>query len=229
VTRGIAITTVIVAASLFLVVEAFKTSHQNDRRMLSVLLAELNHRVKNNLSIVSSLVTLKDAELADQADLSDLNNQVKAVMKVHETLQESENVSRLPLRPFVDDLLSSVFAHHKDQGIRIRNDVDDVEMDSKRAVVLGLIVTELATNARKYAFDRTENAELRVELKHDAPHRSYVLTVSNNGAPIPEGVCLDNADSLGLQLVSHLVTQLSGSIRMQRAPTPRFVIRFPID
>jgi two-component sensor histidine kinase len=88
-----------------------------------------------------------------------------------------------------------------------------------------MIVTELAANAIEHGFDDTGPARFSVSMSGEDEH--HVLTVSNTGAPFPEDIDLENPQTLGLQLVSALVSQLDGTIEVRRRPSPVFSIRIP--
>jgi PAS domain S-box-containing protein len=193
------------------------------------LLRELNHRVKNNLAMVLSLIRLKDSELGVAADLSDLVSLIDSVRSVHERLEQTQTADRLALKPYVQDLLSAVFSFSTRQPVVIDNDIDDIELSTKLTVPLGLILSELATNAAKHGFSRTQAPRFSVSMVIDAATSRYVLTVSNNGAPFPEEVGMNNCQTLGVRLVSALVGQLGGHIELSRTPHPVFTITWPME
>jgi hypothetical protein len=192
------------------------------------LMRELNHRVKNNLSMVSSLISMKESRLGREADLTDLRNQVNAIQKVHETLQQSDDLSYVNLKEYVAGMLSSVCQYSRSRGVTIENNVPDILLPTQDAVSLGLIVNETATNAVKHGFTGDDEARFTVAMEDDSTGENYILTISNTGRPFPEDVDLDNPSGLGLQLVSALVAQLKGTLELQRSPNPVFTIRFPI-
>jgi two-component sensor histidine kinase len=189
------------------------------------MLREMHHRVKNNLSLVSSLISLKD-DTVSEVDLSDLQSQVEAVRFVHEQLQSVEDNDRIDFRAYVHDLLSQlpVSSPHG----RVDLDIEQVEpshIESKTAVPLGLIVNEIATNAVKHAFDGADVRRFTVTFSDLGP--DYLLEVSNTGTPIPDEIDLENPTGLGMQLITGLVHQLDGSIDLTRRPNTVFTIRFP--
>jgi PAS domain S-box-containing protein len=193
------------------------------------LLRELNHRVKNNLRMVSSLVELKDSALSDAVDLSDIRHQVQAIEKVHASLQDSGEITHVRLRRYVDDILSTVFRSFTSQAVTIENHIPDISVRTKAAVPIGLIINETATNAIKHGFTGDDEAHFTVGLEADAEEENYVLTLSNTGVPLPENVDVENPQTLGLQLIQALVSQLQGRLEVQRTPSPVFTIRFPIS
>nr|WP_269851439.1 sensor histidine kinase [Methanosarcina horonobensis] len=105
--------------------------------------------------------------------------------------------------------------------------------DMDIAVLLGIIVNELISNSLKYAFTKSEDGEIRVQLsrekKNNETHKSlFSLTISDNGKGIPESLELGNVESLGLQLVSILIDQLDGEIKLRRDHGTEFVITFEV-
>jgi PAS domain S-box-containing protein len=200
------------------------------------LLREVHHRVKNNLALVSSLISLKESS-APGVDLSDLRNRVDAVRHVHEELESLEDRDAVDVGRYLHSLLSQLFQSLSAHPVEIDMETFDIQLPSKHVVPIGLIVNELATNAVKHAFStgrpgaaRTEGpgttpATFRVTFRRDA--RTLILVVSNSGPPLPEEIDLRNPRSLGLQLVTGLAAQLGGTVEVVRGPSPEFTISMP--
>ena len=191
-----------------------------------LLMQELNHRIKNNLSMVNSLIGLKDEE--SESDLSDIMHQIEAVRLIHEKLYRSESISSIRVQGYFQELLEMVFASFSSRPVEILNRTDDIQVPTNLAVILGLMVNEIATNALKYGFDDGEKPVFRVEMTAENAANRYVLTLSNTGRPFPEHKGLENSGTLGLQLISTLVDQLDGEIELQKSPHPVFTISFPM-
>lgn len=193
------------------------------------LMQELNHRVKNNLSLVSSLISLKQSAVGNDVDLSDIRNQVRAIEKVHQSLQDSDDITHINLKSYVTDILSSVFQSSIGNDVIIENNVPDIPVRTAAALPLGLIINETATNALQHGFTGQESPRFAVALEKDGDKNEYLLTISNTGQPFPEDADIENHPGLGLQLVSALVAQLHGTLELQRKPQPLFTIRFPMS
>ena len=190
------------------------------------LMRELNHRIKNNLSMVSSLINLKASDT--DTDLSDIQHQIDSIGLIHEKLHQSESVTELPARGYIGDLLSSIFSSFSARHVKIETDIDDISIPTKSAMSLGLIINEIATNAIKYGFTDPEQALFYVEMKEDRENSCYEVTLSNTGSAFPEEIDIDSAQTLGLRLISALTAQLEGTIDLQRTPRPVFTVRFPV-
>lgn len=191
------------------------------------LMQELGHRVKNNLMMVSSLISLKDSALGGRADLTDIKRQVEAILLLHEKLDGMERVNNIDFGKYVEELVENLFSFSR-KPVKLEIDITDILLPTKQAVPLGLIVNEIATNAVKHGLTDEEEANFSVSLREVPAAGEYILTLSNNGKPFPEGIDLENPSTLGLRLVSALVSQLNGTVELTRAPHPVFTIRFPM-
>ena len=205
------------------------TQQRKTEREKVYLMSELNHRVKNNLALISSLVYLKDSELGDAADLGDLMGQIKAVQMVHAKLFQTNEVTHINVKDYLNDLLDSLFSSLTNLPVTIVCSMENELIETKTAGSIGLIINELATNAIKYGFNSEEEPRFTVELRKDKPDRKYELIVSNTGNPFPENVDIHNSASLGLQLINTLVDQIEGTIQLERCPQPKYTIRFPTE
>lgn len=192
------------------------------------LVDELNHRVKNNLAMVASLIRLKDADLGNSADLSDLANQVNAIVAVHDRLRQTDRLARIRFRDYIDELLRAVLAYREGSPVTLENRVEDIEVPTRTAVSLALVINELATNAVKHAFPGTTQPRFRVIMRELAEPDQYILEISNSGKPFPDSVSVQAPLTSGLRLVQTIVRQLGASIELHRQPCTTFRIRIPI-
>lgn len=191
------------------------------------LMRELNHRIKNSLLMISSLISLKDSET--EVDLSDIQHQIKAIGLIHEKLNQTENVTEISCRDYFDDLLNSIFNAFTTQRVRVEKDIDDISVSIKTALTLGLIINEIATNAIKHGFSHKEEAVFTIEMKKDKENNECDLILSNTGNSFPEEVNFRSTDTLGIRLINSLVAQIDGTIELKKKPNPVFTIRFTIE
>lgn len=191
------------------------------------LMSELNHRVKNNLAMVASLVSLKQSAVSDVVDLSDITNQINTIRSLHEKLQHSQDVSHVDAAPYLEEVVRSAVSNQHRPDVELEITIDHVILPTKTATSLGLIISELATNAVKHGFAGESKSRFAVTMQTDESTGEQVLTVSNTGREFPPDIDLEKPRSLGLQLVTALTGQLRGRLELQRSPTPVFIIRFP--
>ncbi|MFW5769266.1 MAG: PAS domain-containing protein [Spirochaetota bacterium] len=191
------------------------------------LMKELNHRIKNNLLMISALIRLKQSNL-EGVDLSDIEHQIDAIRIVHEKLETTEEVTHIDFRGYVQDLVTTIFSSFAGKAVNFENRITDIRLTTRKAIPLGLIINELAVNTIQHGCSSEEECRFGIEM-HADPAGGYDLAVWNTGNPFPGDVDLENPDTLGLRLITALVRQLGGTIELERTPTPRFTIRFPKD
>jgi PAS domain S-box-containing protein len=191
------------------------------------LMNELNHRVKNNLLMISSLLSMKNAILGDRVDLSDIKSQIEAIRIVHEQLFQTEEVTHINIRNYFQELLETIFTSFTSKPVEIDNRVETVELPTKPAISLALILNEIATNAIKHGFNEEEPPRFTVTMQSDGTG-NHTLSMENSGNPLPPDIDIETADTLGLQLIRSLVHQLEGDIEISSRQPPRFTLRFAV-
>jgi len=199
--------------------ELIGTIHEKE-----ALLREVHHRVKNNFQIISSLINLQAANTADQTALRDLQRRIHSMALVHELLYESEDISSIDIRTYIERLVSSIMEGYRSEGIGYRTEIARLNVPIETAIPLGLIINELITNSLKHAF--RGRGEILIKLEGDD---KYTLTVADNGAGLPENFIMEESDSLGLQLVRGLVDQLEGDLEVSVGEGTEFRIKFSVS
>ena len=172
-----------------------------------ILLKEIHHRVKNNLQIVSSMLNMQIRKISDPKmieTLRDSQNRVMSMALVHEHLYRGKDFSHIDLKNYITALGKGLFQTYSEtnSGVRLDIDIRDIYVDINDAVPLGLISNELITNSLKYAFKGKKGGILSITANED-PH-GLTFIIADNGAGLPEGITLENQDSLGLRLVHTL-------------------------
>jgi PAS domain S-box-containing protein len=194
-----------------------------------VMLKEIHHRVKNNLQVISSLLSIQSTYLADPRDaghFQESRDRIRTMALVHEKLYQSNDLASVDFGPYAERLATNLFRSYTGSGgrINLHIDVKDISLDADQAVPCGLIVNELVTNALKYAFPDGRNGTITVAVKHDKDH--YLLIVSDDGIGMRADFDLAETESLGLQLVNMLASQLDGTVEMDVSAGTKFIVRF---
>lgn len=180
-----------------------------------LLLAEVNHRVKNSLQIVTALLGLHARGLGDSAGrdaLHEAQARVSIVAAIHERLYMSGGHSDLDIGTFLQNLLSDTLSSASEAG-RVRLSFvaePDIRLDAARAVSLALVLNELATNSVKYAWGEQGAGRLDVLVRREG--RDLVIDFADDGPGLPEDFHLDGSGGLGLRIVNVLVRQLRGGL-----------------
>ncbi|MGQ9854233.1 MAG: PAS domain S-box protein [Candidatus Oleimicrobiaceae bacterium] len=195
-----------------------------------LLLKEIHHRVKNNMQVISSLLSLQSSYLTDPrmlAIFNDSQNRVKSMALIHEKLYQSKNLVRVDFAEYTRSLISHLFDSYGVDPERISTEVqsDDVDLAIDTGISCGLIVNELVSNALKHAFPGGRKGKVTVALER--VNGAYVLQVSDDGVGFPPHVDFRNTESLGLQLVNTLTDQLEGNIELRCSGGATFTISFP--
>lgn len=195
-----------------------------------VLLREIHHRVKNNMQIISTLLTLQSAQVNDQKLIQlyrESQDRIQAMALIHEKLYQSKDISQINLRDYVESMVSDLIYSYERESriIEADLDVEDILMNIDTAVPCGLIINELVSNSLKYAFPG-DNGTVKIYLRRLNDNK-YCLKVSDDGIGLPENFDtekIEKIDTLGLQIVNNLVNQIEGSLKISRPST--FEIKF---
>ena len=185
-----------------------------------VLLREVNHRVKNNLQVIDSMLRLQSQSVTDPKVLElfeDNQARVRAMALLHETLYQSHDLSRIDMAGYISKLAGQLFTSYgiSPDTIRLRLNVAPVSFSLDTAIACGLLINELVSNSLKHAFPNGRTGEVAIHLVPDR-HGTHVLTVSDNGVGLPATFEVGKGKSLGWQLVPMLVEQLRGTFELHR-------------
>ncbi len=191
------------------------------------LMEEINHRIKNNLTLINSLIYFKSIENPGACNLSDLQQQINAIGRVYSKLSHKDGIADIKFKSYIKELLESVFFSMANYPVIIENNVPDISLTPRITVPLGLIINEIAINAIKHGFLQGEKAVFTITLQRDTDADQYILTLSNSGRAFPGTVDIQKAETLGLRLISDLLEQLKGTMELKRSPHPVFTFRFP--
>ncbi|MGB7969582.1 MAG: histidine kinase dimerization/phosphoacceptor domain -containing protein [Methanobacterium sp.] len=184
-----------------------------------VLLREIHHRVKNNMQIISSLLSLQSSNI-ENPEMKDIfsqsQNRVKSMSMIHEQLYQTDDLSKIDFKSYVNGLIKSLFQIYSSNQKQIEWEinVEDVKLDIETAIPCGLIINELVSNSLKHAFIDRPYGKICFNMLRD--NNMINFKVSDNGIGIPNKLQLDNTSTLGLNLVKTLVNQLEGELTIDQ-------------
>ncbi|MDO8872724.1 MAG: PAS domain S-box protein [Methanoregula sp.] len=203
-----------------------------------ILLWEIHHRVKNNLTGILSLIDLQISTISDPVYISHLKNletRVRSMALVHESLFHTKDLTHINIAGYTENLTRYLFqVHGIGVDIRCRIDMGDITMPIETAIPCGLVMSEIVTNALKYAFpgtfscndQRGEPCTIALTLHREGIN--YRLMIADNGTGMPEGIDVTMTHSLGRYLIMFIVKhQLRGSLEISTARGTAYTIRFP--
>ena len=199
-------------------------------REKEVLLREVHHRVKNNLQIIASLLSIQSGYIQDpQArDLfRESLNRVKSIAGIHQKLVRANNLAQVEIAAYVRDLAGALFRCYgvDADAVKLTVDVDDLRLGIDTAIPCALIINELVTNALKHAFPPGRAGEIAIGLHAVGPN-AYRLAVRDDGNAFPKDFDVHAAPSMGMQLVTALTEQLDGNLDVSTNGNTTFAITF---
>jgi two-component sensor histidine kinase len=189
------------------------------RRLLgekTLLLKEVHHRVKNNLQVVCSLLSMQigcSPEGSCSRPLNDAHSRVLAMSLIHEHIYQSETVDDLNFGEYVEQLCSQLFSAYcvDPARIRLRLRVEPIHLTVDQAIPCGLILNELLSNSLKHAFRDGREGVIQISLR-TLENGRIELEIADNGMGLPADYRLDNGRSLGLKVVNTLIRQLRADL-----------------
>jgi two-component sensor histidine kinase/sensor domain CHASE-containing protein len=194
-----------------------------------ILMRELHHRVKNNLQVIASLFSLQARYLPDpryREIFEESRNRVFSIALAHEKLYRSKDLGRIDFSEYARNLvrhLQSMLAPNT--TINVVTDIHEVTLPVETAIPCGLVINELVTNAFKHAFPAGRHGAVRIVLHEVGPAR-WLVAVEDDGIGLPAQIALGKTDSLGLDLVSILATQLGAEVEVKRDRGTSFRLTF---
>ncbi|MDP2341420.1 MAG: histidine kinase dimerization/phosphoacceptor domain -containing protein [Deltaproteobacteria bacterium] len=193
-----------------------------------VLLKEVHHRVKNNLQVIASLIHLQAMSAPDAArsHFADTQARVHAMAALHERLYRAADLAHIDMAGYLGDVVAHLARAHSVVDVTVAVHVDPVAFRIDDAVPVGLIVTELVTNAFKHGYQAGEGGCVRVELR--ACGDELTLVIADDGRGLPSDHDPTAAGTLGMKLVRGLARQLDGQLELSSPPRGvRWELRFP--
>ncbi len=176
----------------------------------STLLNEIHHRVKNNLQVISSLLSLQSQYVKDETAISALKegqSRVDSMALIHQNLYREDSITGINMKNYIPLLANNIFNSYNTRGeeIKIESEIEDIILDVSTVIPIGLVLNELITNSLKHAFKNIEKGIIRIYLKEDKG--TLLINVKDNG----QGFRLGN-EGFGMKLIKSFTRKLEGEI-----------------
>ena len=195
-----------------------------------ILLREVHHRIKNNMSTIKSLLSLQSYSLDDPAAesaLHDAESRIDSMMVLYDKLYRSDNFTELSLQRYLPTLIDEIATNFgTKEFIKIEKNIEDFNVNTKTLFPIGIIVNELITNSMKYAFSGRDSGLITISASMKNNHA--VVIIADNGIGIPESIDIEHSEGFGLSLVSMLTGQIHGTIRIERGNGTKFILEFDV-
>lgn len=180
-----------------------------------LLLREIHHRVKNNLQVISSLLSLQSNYVKDDSALKALNlgkDRVKSMALIHQNLYQEGNLTGVKLKPYFEKLCKNLFDSYAltSDNISLDLDIEDIDLEIDSVIPLGLVANELITNALKHAFSGKTEGKIGVSLRKKDDY--LVFTVEDNGKGVSEEQLNGQQNSFGYQMIHAFKEKLDADL-----------------
>jgi two-component sensor histidine kinase len=195
-----------------------------------LLLHEVHHRLKNNMTTIGSILSLHAdsiSETAAVAALKDAKSRLLSMEILYDKLYRSDNVSEMSVADYLAMLIQKVVNQFSNRdSVTVENSISDILLPAKHLTTLGIIINELVTNTMKYAFPGDRKGRICTSALFEKS--KIIISIEDDGIGIPESVNCETSSSFGLRLVGILTAQLGGMVKIERDHGTRFVIEFLI-
>ncbi len=206
------------------------TERKQTEQFQAQLFSELNHRIKNNLQIVSALLRMQAGSMGTDAAREHLLkavSRIQTISDIHSSLYKGSDIADVDFAEYLSDLCERLSQSLLDGSGRVALQVQaqSVRLGLDQAVPLCMVVNELVTNAAKYAYPAPLRGAIRVSF--EARDQTCILSVADDGCGLPRGFDM-NKSGLGMKLVAALTSQVEGSLEFSGTPGVRFELRMPL-
>lgn len=191
----------------------------------NVLLKEIHHRVKNNLQIISSLLNLQSMYIEDEQSFEvfkESQNRVKSMAIIHEKLYQSGNFAEINVAEYLTKLTENIYSSYGvNIGlVKLEIDAQDIYLDINKAIPCFLVINEMITNSIKHAFPEKRAGKIMIDFKKEGDN--YVVSIKDDGLGLPSGMDIDQTNTLGIQLINGLISQLDGELTVSSVEGTEF-------
>jgi len=196
-----------------------------------IFIKEIHHRVKNNLQVMTSLINLQlnfiDDGFTNQV-LRETQNRLRTMALIQETLYHSQDFTRLNFQTFLKNYFNESNRSYPEIDLDVQINFADIYLDIDSAMTMGLLVNEMATNAFKYAFPVINDPKITIDL-FQTLHNRILFVFADNGTGMNKNIDFNNPETLGLQLIQILASQLEGEIELERKNGTKYILRIDSD
>jgi PAS domain S-box-containing protein len=215
--------------------EDLPSSAKTDPNDKEALLQIIHHRVKTNLQVVNSLLDMESEQFGKgdepaQQRFKESQNRVRAMALVHEKLEKSQNAAAIDLPEYIRDVTNHLIQAFRtpDKDIRLRLELEPIELDVESAIPCGLILNELVSNSLRHAFTDQAKGSILVRL-HKNGDSNLKLTVRDSGPGLSENIDPLEATSVGFKLIRGLLTQVDGDWAYKHRKGSEFLVSVPTE
>ncbi len=183
-----------------------------------VMLKEIQHRVKNNLQIISSILNIQSRSSKNEESIklfTDTQNRIISMSLVQEQLYLSDDFALVDFHRYIRSLIDNLFGAYNIKTTNIKSviNIENINLNINTAIPCGLLINEIVTNAIKHGFADNRKGEIIINMKKD-DNDYFHLEISNNGVDLPAGIDYKKPESTGMELIRVLIIQLSAEVEI---------------
>lgn len=193
----------------------------------NTIIREMNHRIKNNLMIISNMIDFNIMDSIEDHErnvLKDIQSRITTIGSLHELLYFGEKYDMFPLQGYVHKLIEAFSKSVESLDITFELNVEDIKVHANTAIPIGMIINEFITNSVKYAFKSSGNPSIKIDISRS--DCVIKLVMSDNGSGFPPGYEIKSG-GFGSQIMNALVKQLKGEVSVSSADGAMVTIFFP--
>ena len=195
-----------------------------------IMLKEIQHRVKNNLQIISSIMNIQSRSSKSEDSIEmfkNIQNRIISMSLVQEQLYSSGDLALVDFNNYVSSLITNLFGAF---GIRTANiksiiNINDIHLNINTAIPCGLLINEIVTNSIKHGFNENKKGEIYINMKEDEDDYLH-LEISDNGDGLPDGIDYKKPESTGMELIRIMILQLSAKVELIKENGVAYKLKF---
>lgn len=195
------------------------------------MLSELHHRIKNNLQVLATLLSLQQKRLTDTGSreaLKAVENRLDAMLLIHKGLYGNAADGTVEMNSYIEKLVENLTASYAFERLNTTLQIETIRLDADIALNIGFVANEIISNALKHAFGKTENPEIKVQSWQEPGKFRFIFT--DNGCGMPPQSQIAGSESFGLKLIRILIQQMRGTLEVRTGSQgTTFEIEIPLN
>lgn len=196
-----------------------------------MLLQEIHHRVKNNLQIISGILSLQNSNITDEKSkqlLAESQDRIQSIALLHKTMYQNDNFNLVNFKTYINELITYIKQTNKNlnKDIVIKQEIEDLSFSIDTATPLSMLMNEIITNCYKHAFINLDEGKIFISIRKDNNSDGYLLMVKDNGIGLPQNYNKNKSNSIGFDLIYGLSEQLDGNVTINTSNGTEFIIKF---
>ena len=195
-----------------------------------MLLQEIHHRVKNNLQIISGILSLQNSNITDEKSkllLAESQDRIQAIALLHKTMYQNDNFNVVDFQTYINELITYIKQTNKNRNknIVVKQHIKDLNFSIETAIPLSMLINEIVTNCYKHAFINLDSGEILISIQKHTLEK-FILSIKDNGIGLPENYNELHTNNIGFDLINGLSEQIDGKVTIHIEKGTEIIIEF---